>query len=334
MQASKLRFSAARLFYFVTLAAASTGLFGYWGMPIAGFILLIWLQILAGARREAQATSASGTWSASPQVVGDSASALRGGVSKVELLVVLLISSLVIGLVMPSRCDSDPMLHAQTSMKIVAQAVQTYEQRHGRLPAIVFDEQGQPLHSWRALILPYLGEQQLASAYHLDEPWNSPHNLQLAAYRPWHFRPFYPQVDADLERSTTDLQLLRDARDRSYIVEHEATSGNWLQPAAPCRWQQFATEPTVERGFWHEGFLLSTFRGRLAVTAERAYRVGPTPLAGPEEAAALFRQADRAGSQELGTVVRCWHVQNTLRLSFFLLVALYPYRWLKQSTRV
>jgi len=42
------------------------------------------------------------------------------------------------------------------------------------------------MHSWRVLILPYMGEeeQQLYSRYNLNEPWNSPENHKLAALRP------------------------------------------------------------------------------------------------------------------------------------------------------
>lgn len=45
--------------------------------------------------------------------------------------------------------------------------------RGGELPA------GDHL-SWRVQILPFLGEQELYAKFHLDEPWNSEHNLLLA----------------------------------------------------------------------------------------------------------------------------------------------------------
>jgi hypothetical protein len=53
-------------------------------------------------------------------------------------------------------------------------------------PCYTVDSQGKPLHSWRVLLLPYLGPQ--AQAIHaqlrLDEPWNSPHNLAWANQAP------------------------------------------------------------------------------------------------------------------------------------------------------
>ena len=40
------------------------------------------------------------------------------------------------------------------------------------------------MHSWRALILPYLGHEDLWKAYRMSEPWDSPHNLKLAKSAP------------------------------------------------------------------------------------------------------------------------------------------------------
>ncbi|MFN0055995.1 MAG: DUF1559 domain-containing protein [Planctomycetales bacterium] len=48
-------------------------------------------------------------------------------------------------------------------------------------PAYVADEHGQLSHSWRVLILPYLGQEELYNAYRLDESWDSPHNQSIAA---------------------------------------------------------------------------------------------------------------------------------------------------------
>lgn len=55
-----------------------------------------------------------------------------------------------------------------------------YEREHGTLPpAYSVDATGKPLHSWRVLLLPYLGEQELWSKLRLDEPWDSEHNRQF-----------------------------------------------------------------------------------------------------------------------------------------------------------
>lgn len=39
------------------------------------------------------------------------------------------------------------------------------------------------MHSWRALLLPFLDRPDLVAAYRLDEPWDGPHNRKLHATR-------------------------------------------------------------------------------------------------------------------------------------------------------
>lgn len=51
-------------------------------------------------------------------------------------------------------------------------------------PAYIADENGRPKHSWRVLILPYLEQQTLYDRYDFNEPWDGPHNSQLAALMP------------------------------------------------------------------------------------------------------------------------------------------------------
>ena len=51
-------------------------------------------------------------------------------------------------------------------------------------PAYVADEQGRPMHSWRVLILPYVEQQALYEQYDFDQPWDSPHNLEVARQMP------------------------------------------------------------------------------------------------------------------------------------------------------
>ena len=51
-------------------------------------------------------------------------------------------------------------------------------------PQATLDANGQPLLSWRVLILPYLEEQALYSQFKLDEPWDSSHNRPLMDLMP------------------------------------------------------------------------------------------------------------------------------------------------------
>ena len=50
------------------------------------------------------------------------------------------------------------------------------------------DANNKPLLSWRVHILPFVAQQELYSKFHLDEPWDSPHNIKLVAQMPEVYR--------------------------------------------------------------------------------------------------------------------------------------------------
>jgi hypothetical protein len=51
-------------------------------------------------------------------------------------------------------------------------------------PQSLTDKAGKRLLSWRVLILPYVDQQELYQQFHLDEAWDSPHNLALLEKMP------------------------------------------------------------------------------------------------------------------------------------------------------
>jgi len=51
-------------------------------------------------------------------------------------------------------------------------------------PAYVSGPDGEPMHSWRVLLLPYIEEEPLYDQYDFDEPWDGPNNSKLAASMP------------------------------------------------------------------------------------------------------------------------------------------------------
>jgi len=70
--------------------------------------------------------------------------------------------------------------HCAERMRRVSLAMLLYESDHGTLPpAYTVDADGNPLHSWRVVLLPYLGGQTLYDKTRLDEPWDSEHNRKL-----------------------------------------------------------------------------------------------------------------------------------------------------------
>jgi hypothetical protein len=79
--------------------------------------------------------------------------------------------------------------HCIGNLKQISLALRDYSQGYGSLPPpYIVDKAGRPTVSWRVLILPYLLRDDLYCQVRLDEPWNSPHNLRLAASMPDCFR--------------------------------------------------------------------------------------------------------------------------------------------------
>jgi prepilin-type processing-associated H-X9-DG protein len=62
----------------------------------------------------------------------------------------------------------------------IASAMRSYEVANGCFPpAYIADKYGKPMHSWRVLLLPYLGQQDLYDRYRFEEPWNSDNNRAI-----------------------------------------------------------------------------------------------------------------------------------------------------------
>ncbi len=81
------------------------------------------------------------------------------------------------------------------NMHQIGVAMFIYEQAHRSfLPAVV-EKDGKPLLSWRVAILPYVEGDALYKQFHLDEPWNSPHNLEVAKTVPAVFQT--PGIPSD-----------------------------------------------------------------------------------------------------------------------------------------
>ncbi len=82
------------------------------------------------------------------------------------------------------------------------------------------------MHSWRVLILPYLNEQDLYDEYRFDEPWDGPHNRQLADRIPVCLQcPSFAR--------SQDHHGLETARFTSYVaVSGQGTAFNGTRPVA------------------------------------------------------------------------------------------------------
>lgn len=70
-------------------------------------------------------------------------------------------------------------------LRAIGLAILNFQSVHRAFPARYNeDRNGSPLLSWRVHILPYLDANELYELFHLDEPWNSPHNIKLIPKMP------------------------------------------------------------------------------------------------------------------------------------------------------
>lgn len=75
------------------------------------------------------------------------------------------------------------------NLKRLGLAAKLYASDNYEFPeSAVFSSDDQPLLSWRVQLLPYLGFNAQYEQFHLDEPWDSPHNLALLKPTPRVYR--------------------------------------------------------------------------------------------------------------------------------------------------
>lgn len=67
------------------------------------------------------------------------------------------------------------------NLEKIADALNAYAADHGTYPPpATLDAANRQLHSWRVLILPYLGEEELYDSFDLTQPWDSRINMKAA----------------------------------------------------------------------------------------------------------------------------------------------------------
>ncbi len=143
-------------------------------------------------------------------------------------------------------------------------------------PAFTADRDGRKLHSWRVLLLPFLGESELFAQIRLDEPWDSDWNSQFHSRTPNVFRcastPDSLLTATDKcavsavwgdstvfpanGRSVAPSEILDGTANTILFVERKSPVC-WMNPDAELTQEQVLTEngkPAKERvdfGSWH-----------------------------------------------------------------------------------
>ncbi len=80
-------------------------------------------------------------------------------------------------------------LSTLNSLKQIGLAMHNFHDAYGHFPPqSLASKDGKRLLSWRVLILPFLEHTALYQEFHLDEAWDSPHNIKLVAKMPFAYR--------------------------------------------------------------------------------------------------------------------------------------------------
>ena len=91
----------------------------------------------------------------------------------------------IIGLGIREYRKTRQLSDCKNHFKQIARALHEYHERYGSFPpAYIVGSDGERSHSWRVLLLPFLGQEELYGQYKFDDPWNSPHNRSFATKIP------------------------------------------------------------------------------------------------------------------------------------------------------
>ena len=130
---------------------------------------------------------------------------------------------------MEAYMEAGRRMQCSNNVKWIGLTMHNYHDVYAKLPpGYVTDETGKPMHSWRVLLLPYLGEKPLFDRYNFDEPWDSEGNLAVAQSMPEVYRcPSAPGGEANL---THYVVILSDADEDGQA--NSVFGGNWNRSLA------------------------------------------------------------------------------------------------------
>ncbi len=133
------------------------------------------------------------------------------------------------------------------NLRRIGVAMQEYYATYAAFPpAYISDDKGKPIHSWRVLLLPFLGdgEREIYKAYHFDEPWNGPNNRRLAERMPdvyrcaWILDPKWTQTSyvVVVGRRTAfpggrSRKFIPDGTSNTVLaIEYDHSGIHWMEP--------------------------------------------------------------------------------------------------------
>jgi len=146
--------------------------------------------------------------------------------------------------------DSASRAKSKNNLRLLIIAMHMYNSDFETLPiggikangAPILDQQSKPLLSWRVALLPLMEQQALYNAFHLNEPWDSPHNLTLIDKMPSVYK--HPSATSDRPGTTRyqmiagpaflkpgkSIQAIPDGSSNTIIIAEAANPVIWTKP--------------------------------------------------------------------------------------------------------
>jgi len=249
-------------------------------------------------------------------------------------------------LLMPAiSCGRHRAFRRQLAFRHISLALEAYHTDYGCFPpAYVCDESGRPMHSWRVLVLPYLGEDDLYTQYDFEQPWDGPENTKLLkrTRSPYtfcndsgkqserHLTTCFAVTnsdgvwDTDISNASYDGERLPRIEDLLVAdFEHQPVPWTALLDISTNEAQSRLSEaPDFPQGQWTKGFFWSICYGRTAIMANGTVLNG------------AIQHVDEASTPAAFHHVR-WrtvHYGNFFRLGVFLLIVFWPVGRLRRVT--
>jgi prepilin-type processing-associated H-X9-DG protein len=187
-------------------------------------------------------------------------------------------SGVLVALLLPavqSAREAARRAQCTNNLKQIALAMHNYNSANNTFPKpAITDKNDKPLLSWRVAILPYIEQQELYNKFHLDEPWDSPHNKALINEMP----PTYVCPSrANVQPGTTTYRVfvgkgaffesdrptgladITDGTSNTLMVVEATEAVPWTKPDADLPFDPDAKPSLYGAGSTHPGGLNAAF---------------------------------------------------------------------------
>jgi len=148
--------------------------------------------------------------------------------------------------------EASRRMASSNNLKQLGLAMHSYNDSHYDLPpAYLATKDGKPGLSWRVALVPYIEKGTLYWQFHLDEPWDSPHNMNLLDQMYKTYRsPRDPEGTTDTpyrifvgpdalfsaeprglkERGKYSIESIPDGSSHTLLIAECATKITWTKP--------------------------------------------------------------------------------------------------------